>query len=151
MSKTKSEVKKIRKKISYTSKHERESKNQPSFTKEDALLIARALKIDFAKEKFDLDEFTAGVNVELEHGTKCPECNVTKNDPILTGKNSFSAFEGVPGLLHKVKEVGGRSYKILEWKCLVNFHDFRGITSRDKISWEKLLDEFDNIRQLPSE
>lgn len=36
MSKTKSEVKKIRKKISYSLKHERESKYEPSFTKEDA-------------------------------------------------------------------------------------------------------------------
>ena len=105
MSKTNYEVKNIRKKISYNLKHERESKNQPSFTKEDALLIARALKIDFAKEKFDLDEFTAGVNVELEHGTKCPECNVTKNDPILTGKIALAHLKEFPDYYTRLKKL----------------------------------------------
>ena len=33
-----------------------------------------------------LEEFTAGLEVELEHGTRFTDANVTNNHPILTGK-----------------------------------------------------------------
>lgn len=55
------------------------------FTREEAANIAEKLAIDFSKEKFNLEEFYMGVNVELEHGTRFPKANVTNNDPILTG------------------------------------------------------------------
>lgn len=44
--------------------------NRISFTMEEAAEIANKIGIDFSKEKFNLNEFTMGVNVELEHGTK---------------------------------------------------------------------------------
>ncbi len=118
MSKTKSEVKKIRKKISYTLKYERESNNKPSFTKEDAALIARALKIDFTKEKFDLDEFTVGVNIELEHGTKYSECNVTKNDPILTGKIALAHLKEFPDYYTRLKQLEEEAFNYWSKKGL---------------------------------
>ena len=55
------------------------------FTREESSKIAEKLGIDFSKEKFDLEEFYSGVNVELEHGTRFSKTNVTNNDPILTG------------------------------------------------------------------
>ena len=33
-----------------------------------------------------LDDFREGLQVELEHGTRFPDANVTNNHPILTGK-----------------------------------------------------------------
>ncbi len=36
--------------------------------------------------KIPLTEFQAGLEVELEHGTRYKEANVTNNHPILTGK-----------------------------------------------------------------
>jgi hypothetical protein len=33
----------------------------------------------------DLDEFRAGLDVELEHGTRFSDANVTSNHPIITG------------------------------------------------------------------
>lgn len=33
----------------------------------------------------DLEEFKAGLDVELEHGTRFPDANVTNNHPIITG------------------------------------------------------------------
>lgn len=33
----------------------------------------------------DLEEFMAGLDVELEHGTRFPDANVTTNHPIITG------------------------------------------------------------------
>jgi hypothetical protein len=57
-----------------------------SFSKEEAAAIALLLGIDFTKNKFDLNEFWMGVNVELEHGRRDSRTNVTGDDPILTGK-----------------------------------------------------------------
>lgn len=36
--------------------------------------------------KIDVESFRIGLEVELEHGTRYPEANVTNNHPILTGK-----------------------------------------------------------------
>lgn len=47
----------------------RGEKSRISFTMEEAAQIANKIGIDFSKEKFNLNEFTMGVNVELEHGT----------------------------------------------------------------------------------
>ena len=36
--------------------------------------------------KIIIEDFQLGLEVELEHGTRFPEANVTNNHPILTGK-----------------------------------------------------------------
>jgi hypothetical protein len=56
------------------------------FTMLDAAQIAQALGIDFTTSPFTIEEFCAGINVELEHGRRDPATNVTGDDPILTGK-----------------------------------------------------------------
>ena len=55
------------------------------FTREESSDTEKKLGIKFDKEKFDLEEFYIGMNVELEHVTRFPVANVTNNDPILTG------------------------------------------------------------------
>ena len=49
---------------------------------------ARVILSEVNVEKMDieLDEFRNGLEVELEHGTRFKEANVTNNHPILTGK-----------------------------------------------------------------
>jgi hypothetical protein len=49
---------------------------------------ARAILSEFNVEKvdIDLDEFRRGLEVELEHGLRFEDANVTNNHPILTGK-----------------------------------------------------------------
>lgn len=69
---------------------------QLSFTREDAKRIAKKLNIDFSKEKFDLNQFTMGINVELEHGTRFPNTNVTNNDPVLTGMIALAHLQEFP-------------------------------------------------------
>jgi hypothetical protein len=54
------------------------------FTTEQALEIGNKLGIDWSR--FNPDQFRAGLDVELEHGLKDPLTDVTKNDPIITGK-----------------------------------------------------------------
>ncbi|WP_368240480.1 DUF5661 family protein [Clostridium paraputrificum] len=74
----------------------RGEKEKTSFTLEEAKKIAQKLNIDFSKEKFTLNDFFQGINVELEHGTRFPNTNVTNNDPILTGKIALAHLYEFP-------------------------------------------------------
>jgi hypothetical protein len=74
-----------------------------SFSKEEAAAIALLLGIDFAKNKFDLNEFWMGVNVELEHGRRDSRTNVTGDDPILTGKIAWAHLNEFPDYYKRLK------------------------------------------------
>jgi hypothetical protein len=65
-----------------------------NFTTEDALWIGKYLKIPF--DKFDVEQFRIGLNVELEHGTINPFTNITNDDPILTGKITLAHLNEFP-------------------------------------------------------
>lgn len=65
-----------------------------TFTTEEAIEIAKQLNIDFSK--FDIEQFRMGLDVELEHGRKCVETNVTNDDPILTGKITLAHLNEFP-------------------------------------------------------
>jgi HK97 family phage prohead protease len=80
-----------------------------TFTKEQAELIASMLKIDFASAAFELDDFHAGINVELEHGKVNPETNVTDDDPILTGKIAWYHLLETP--LYYKPDIGLESWE----------------------------------------
>lgn len=57
---------------------------EPSITNEEAEKI---LKIINVKEmKIDVEDFRQGLEVELEHGIRFDDANVTNNHPLLTGK-----------------------------------------------------------------
>ncbi len=54
------------------------------FTTEQATEIGNKLNIDW--NRFAVEQFRMGLDVELEHGLNDPTTDVTGNDPILTGK-----------------------------------------------------------------
>ena len=54
------------------------------FTAAEAKKIGETLGIDWGK--FDIEQYRAGLDVELEHGRVDPHTNVTDDDPIMTGK-----------------------------------------------------------------
>jgi hypothetical protein len=56
------------------------------FTADDAREIGESIGIDWAASPFDVQQFRAGLHVELEHGRRDPETDVTGDDPIVTGK-----------------------------------------------------------------
>ena len=60
------------------------------FTQEEAKVLAANLGIDFDAEDFDLAQFTRGLNVELEHGSRDPSTNVTCDNPLATGKIAWA-------------------------------------------------------------
>ena len=64
------------------------------FTQQDARRIGDALGINWTAVR--LDEFRAGLGVELEHGSRDPETNVTKDDEILTGKIALAHLREYP-------------------------------------------------------
>jgi hypothetical protein len=66
------------------------------FTKEEALGVATAIGLDFDTEAFDATQFTAGMNVELEHGSADPATNVTNDDPTTTGKIALAHLREFP-------------------------------------------------------
>jgi hypothetical protein len=64
------------------------------FTPEEAKRIGDALGINWADVR--LDEFQAGLGVELEHGTRDPMTNVTNDDEIWTGKIALAHLKEFP-------------------------------------------------------
>jgi uncharacterized protein DUF5661 len=56
------------------------------FTADEARQIGESIGIDWAASPFDVEQFRAGLHVELEHGRHDLETNVTDDDPIVTGK-----------------------------------------------------------------
>jgi Protein of unknown function (DUF5661) len=66
------------------------------FSDEDARAIGEQLGIDWTSSSFDLEQFRAGMDVELEHGTRDPDTNVTGDDPLLTGKIALAHLRELP-------------------------------------------------------
>ena len=58
--------------------------DKTSFTIEEAKQIGNQLGITW--DRWDVEQFRMGLDVELEHGTISPSTNVTNDDPLLTGK-----------------------------------------------------------------
>ena len=52
-----------------------------------------------------LDEFTKGVNVEFEHGTRFPETNVTNNDKKITGKIAWAHLKEFPDYYTRLEKL----------------------------------------------
>ncbi|KAF0146106.1 MAG: hypothetical protein FD156_474 [Nitrospirae bacterium] len=57
---------------------------EPKVTLKEAKRILR--EIDARGMKIEPEQFRAGLDVELEHGTMYKEANVTNNHPVITGK-----------------------------------------------------------------
>ena len=50
-------------------------------------------EIEVGDMKVSLESFRQGLEVELEHGIRFPEANITNNHPILTGKIVLAHFK----------------------------------------------------------
>jgi hypothetical protein len=70
--------------------------SRKSFTAEEARRIGEQIGIDWSSAPFDLDEFRAGMDVELEHGIHDPATNVTNDDAVVTGKIALAHLNEFP-------------------------------------------------------
>ena len=72
--------------------------SRTDFDTDEARRYGEEIGIDWATAPFDVEQFRAGMNVELEHGLHDPETNVTNDDPHVTAKitrahlNEFSDY-----------------------------------------------------------
>jgi hypothetical protein len=60
----------------------------------EARRVGEQLGIDWTK--VDLDQFRRGLEVELEHGARDPETDVTGDDVTLTGKIAWAHLKEFP-------------------------------------------------------
>lgn len=65
-----------------------------TFTTEEAKVIGSKLNIDW--KQVDIEQFRMGLEVELEHGARDPETNVTNDDLIMTGKIALAHLHEIP-------------------------------------------------------
>ena len=56
------------------------------FTLDEARAAGERIGVDWGSAPFDVEQFRMGMDVELEHGTRDPETNVTGDDVITTAK-----------------------------------------------------------------
>ena len=73
------------------------------FTADEAKRIGDVLSIDWAK--VPLEEFRAGLGVELEHGTRDPQTNVTNDDEFLTGKIALAHLKEYPDYYTRLEQL----------------------------------------------
>jgi len=84
------------------------------FTTDEARNVGEALGIDWSK--FDVEQFRMGINVELEHGTRDLNTNVTNDDPIMTGKIALAHLNEFSDYYTRLEKLEKEAEKYLERK-----------------------------------
>ena len=69
------------------------------YTLEDAIYVSNILGIEF--NKFTVEDFLTGLNIEREHGLINPKTNVTNNSIILTAKIALAHLNEYPNYYNK--------------------------------------------------
>ena len=72
-------------------------------TTEEAQRVGDEIGVDWSR--FDLEQFRAGMDVELEHGLHDPQTNVTDDDPIVTGKIALAHMKEFPDYYTRLEEM----------------------------------------------
>lgn len=82
------------------------------FTAEEAKAVGEQLGIKW--DKFDIDQFRRGMDIELEHGTQNPWTNVTNDDPTITGKIALAHLNEFPDYYDRLEEMEEEAEKFWE-------------------------------------
>lgn len=72
-------------------------------TTEDARRVGDEIGVDW--DRFDLERFRAGMDVEYEHGSHDPQTDVTGDDPIITGKIALAHMKEFPGYYERLERM----------------------------------------------
>ena len=73
------------------------------FTAEEARVVGDKLGIDW--KAFDVEQFRMGMDVELEHGARDPETNVTDDDIMTTGKIAWAHLKEFPDYYDRLEKM----------------------------------------------
>lgn len=66
------------------------------FTADEARSVGEQIGIDWSSAPFEVEEFRAGMDVELEHGAHDLATNVTDDDAVVTGKIALAHLNEFP-------------------------------------------------------
>lgn len=75
------------------------------FSAEEAKRVGERIGIDWETAPFDVEQFRAGMDVELEHGTHDPATNVTDDDPTATGKIALAHLNEFPDYYTRLQKM----------------------------------------------
>jgi len=73
------------------------------FTAKEAKEIGEKLGIKW--DKFDVEQFRMGLDVELEHGTRNPKTNVTNDNALMTGKIALVHLNEFPDYYTRLEKM----------------------------------------------
>jgi len=73
------------------------------FTADDAALALVGADVDISDERYRLDDVRDGMNVELEHGTRYPDLDVTGDDPVITAKIALAHLREFPDYYQRLE------------------------------------------------
>jgi len=84
----------------------------------------------------DLEDFRAGLEVELEHGTRFKDANVTNNHPVLTGKIVMAHLKESLDYykLLEVAEIEGDLLKAIVKKDIAKVHKLYKALAHAKVA-----------------
>ena len=72
-------------------------------TLDEARRVGDEIGVDW--EKFALEQFRAGMDVEFEHGSHDPQTDVTHDDPIITGKIALAHMKEFPDYYERLERM----------------------------------------------
>lgn len=67
-----------------------------SFTADEARAAGQQIGVDWTTSRFDIEQFRMGMDIELEHGAKDPQTNVTNDDVMATAKIAWAHLNEFP-------------------------------------------------------
>jgi Protein of unknown function (DUF5661) len=73
------------------------------FTADDAALALIGADVDISDERYGLEDVRDGMNVELEHGTRYPDLDVTGDDPVTTAKIALAHLREFPDYYQRLE------------------------------------------------
>jgi hypothetical protein len=79
------------------------------FTADEARGIGERIGIDWESSPFDLEQFRIGLAVELEHGRRDPNTNVSDDDEVTTGKIAWAHLNEFPDYYTRLAAMEGEA------------------------------------------
>jgi len=85
----------------------------PTITTDQAAAIGHTIGIDWETSPFDVEQFRAGMAIELEHGSRDPQTDVTSDDLTLTGMIAWAHLKELPDYYERLAAMERQAHK--EW------------------------------------
>ncbi|MGB8360299.1 MAG: DUF5661 family protein [Acidimicrobiia bacterium] len=64
-----------------------------------------AIGVDISSERFGVEQVRKGMDVELEHGTRFPDLDVTGDDPVITAKIALAHLREFPDYYERLESM----------------------------------------------